>query len=89
MIPGQLQIGDVVQIDPAHGLMWGGCFAFVKELKAWGAEVFVAIPEQQHQPPGEAYLRVRWEHMEWIGKAVFWPLDLVEQRDPDAQEWPP
>lgn len=76
MQPGQLFVGDVVQIAPEHGLMWGGCFVFVEEPKSWGCQGFIATPKAQEQPPARIYVRLRWEHMELIGRAVFVPSDL-------------
>lgn len=78
MQPGNLVPGDVVQIDPAHGLMWGGCFLLVEEVKSWGVQGFVPMPERADKPPGCAHLRVPWKHMELVGTAVFVPRPEAE-----------
>ena len=64
-----LEIGDVVQINPENK-MFGGCFMVVTEPKAWGAQGGIAVPGQ----PGIAYLRCKFEEMEYVGRAT-WILD--------------
>lgn len=61
-----LEIGDVVQIDPEHDKRFGGCFMVVTEPKAWGAQGYCASPEH---PGGLFFYRCKFENMEYIGKA--------------------
>ena len=61
-----MERGDVVQIDPAHDEVFGGCLMIVTEPKAWGAQGYVKIPSQ-----GVAYYRCPAEAMERIGEAAW------------------
>jgi len=78
MIKRELKIGDVVQIDPGghKGQMFGGCFMLVTEPLSWGAMGFICCPEDPE--PGNAYLRVKFENMEYIGRAVWVPKEDEE-----------
>ena len=60
-----LNIGDVVQIDPAHDDRFGGCFMVITESKSWGAQGYCASPGQS----GLAYYRCPFAAMELIGSA--------------------
>ena len=64
MIKVDLKHGDIVQIDPQHDEVFGGCFMQVTEPKDWGAQGFVKIPGK-----GFAYYRCNYENMELVGKA--------------------
>ena len=59
-------IGAVLQIAPEHSEMFGGCFLQVTEVKPWGVQGFVRVPGG-----GNAFVRVKWEHLEVIGMAVW------------------
>lgn len=59
-------IGAVLQIAPAHSEMFGSCFLQVTEVKPWGVQGFVRVPGG-----GNAFVRVKWEHLEVIGMAVW------------------
>ena len=59
-------IGAVLQIAPEHSEMFGGCFVQVTEVKPWGVQGFVRVPGG-----GNAFVRVKWEHLEVIGMAVW------------------
>jgi len=60
----QLDVGDVVQIDPAHDDRFGGCFMMITEPKSWGAQGFVRVPAG-----GLAYYRCPSTAMHFIGRA--------------------
>lgn len=61
----ELEVGDVVQIDPKHDTVFGGCFMVVTEPKSWGAQGYCSSPGLD----GLAYYRCKFENMEYIGKA--------------------
>lgn len=64
----RLEVGDVVQIDPAHDAMFGGSFMVVTEVKSWGAQGYVkALKEGTFL----AYYRCNNEAMEYIGRAIW------------------
>ena len=64
--PEALPIGAVLQISPDHGETFAACFLQVTEVKPWGVQGFVRVPGG-----GNAFVRVRWEHLEPIGMAVW------------------
>lgn len=64
----ELQVGDVVQIDPTHESHFAGCFMQVTEPKPWGAQGFVRVPGGTG---GNAYYRCKFENMELIGHAIW------------------
>lgn len=77
----QLQVGDVVQIDPDHDPMFGGCFMIVTEPKAFGAQGAVLGPGGNGQNgSGIAYYRCSFENMEFIGHAM-WELHDADDDD--------
>lgn len=59
-------IGAVLQIAPEHSETFGACFLQVTEVKPWGVQGFVRVPGG-----GNAFVRVKWEHLEVIGMAVW------------------
>lgn len=75
MQPRALQVGDVVQLAPSAEHAFGGCFVFVTDPKVWGMQGFVAVPVERGKPPGEAYIRAKWEDMEYVGVAAWAPKE--------------
>lgn len=76
MDAGGVTVGNVVQLDPGQHLgegkgFFGGCFMVVTEVKAWGAQGYIAMPGNRGEPPGLAYYRAKWAEMELIGVAVW------------------
>lgn len=63
---GELTIGDVVQIDPAHDDVFGGQFMIVSEPKPWGAQGYVKPLDNSG---GLAYYRCPFDAMVKIGEA--------------------
>ena len=66
MRDGQVQVGSVVQIDPAHDELFGGHFLIVTEIKEWGVQGYVKPLELGNKV---AYYRVKWEAITYIGQA--------------------
>lgn len=62
--------GQVVQIRPGANEWFDGCFMIITEPKSWGAQGFVQVPGKEG---GQAYVRLKDEDMELIGKAVWVP----------------
>lgn len=73
-----LEQGDVVQLDPDHYDMFGGCLVIVDEPKEWGMQGYVLIPIERGKFPARAYIRATWEHMEFVGRGTWM------QGDPDV-----
>lgn len=72
--PEAWDVGDIIQIDPAHDERFGACLMVVSEPKPWGAQGYVQIPAE-----GQAYYRLHFEdgvrvgHAEWqlMSHAIF------------------
>ncbi len=61
-----VQENSVVQINEKGQAGWVGCFVQVSEVKSWGIQGWVQIPMQE----GQAYIRVPWDQMDYIGEAA-------------------
>ena len=72
----KLEPGDVVQLDPACGPVFGGAFMLVTEPKVWGAQGYV-----QGLDKGRAYYRAKTEQMHFVGKAEWVPNDELSAED--------
>ena len=72
MTPRKLNRGDVVQLLPTiKNSMFAGCFLTVTESKSFGCQGYVQSLGQNEQSGGQAYLRPRFEDMEFVGRAAF------------------
>lgn len=72
----ELQRHDIVQIvDSTH--VWFPCLLIVSEVKSWGIQGFCLIPTSNDgsESPGSAYLRVKFDQIEKVGRAVVAPRD--------------
>ena len=63
----ELRPGQIVQINPDHDEVFGGCLMIVTEPKSWGAEGYVQIPGK-----GEAYYRCDFQNMEHTNGHAEW-----------------
>jgi hypothetical protein len=64
--------GDVVQIDPAAGGFFAGCFMVVTEPKSWGAQGYIMMPAQsREQMPAPCFYRAENQHLVKIGVAAW------------------
>lgn len=61
---------SVVQVNENGPEEWMGCLMQVSELKTWGVLAWVKIPVQ-----GNAYLRLKFEQIDYIGEAVLMPQE--------------
>lgn len=61
--------GDIIQIideqDP-----WYPCLLIVSELKSWGVQAYVLIPNEREVLTGQAYRRMKKGLYEPVGVAV-------------------
>jgi hypothetical protein len=70
-----IEKNDVFQITDIHGRDgWIGCFVQASEIKSWGIQGYVCIIET-HDKQSKAYIRLNWNEIEYIGKAVMVPKD--------------
>jgi len=67
MIPRNMEVGEIVQVDPAKEV-FGGCLVVVTEPKAWGIQGYV----QNAGSDGQAYIRLKFEEIEPTGGRVAW-----------------
>lgn len=66
--------GLVFQIDPEFdgNKAFAGCFLVATEIKTWGVQGYVqALGETRSERGGLAYIRIKWEDIEFIGTAVW------------------
>jgi hypothetical protein len=61
----KIKVNSVVQINEKGQEGWIGCLLQVSEVKEWGIMGWVQMPMQ-----GAAYLRVKFEALEYIGQAI-------------------
>lgn len=65
-----IKVNSVVQINEKGGEGWIGCLVQVSEMKSWGIQGWVKIPKS-----GDAYIRLSWDQIDYIGEAVLAPQD--------------
>lgn len=67
----ELSYGDVVQINPEH--KFGGMLLVVTESKIFGCQGYLLAPDnfEAVRFKGKAYLRLKWEEMEYVGN-LYW-----------------
>lgn len=84
VIPRELKVGDVVQLNPetVGNKAFAGAFMVVTEPKSWGAQGYVESigSDAVASVKGAAYFRAKWEAMEYIGVAEF-----VRARDTEEE----
>ena len=70
-------IGDVFQINEHHGRTgWIGSFVLATEIKSWGIQGFVSHV-QTHTQQLRAYIRLKWEEIDYIGHTNLMPADDI------------
>lgn len=74
-----VNVADVVQIDPEKLPLFGGCFAIVEEVRAWGVVAYVPVPDKQ--PGTIAPVRLEWTHFAPIGASKW---GILEEGDGDG-----
>lgn len=74
MKPRELEVGEVVQLDPeeCRNPMFAGCFLVVTEPKTFGCQGYVQALGSDGKPGGQAYYRATWDEMEPIGARAEW-----------------
>ena len=72
--------GDVFQINENHGRNgWIGAFIMATEIKPWGIQGFVSHIEM-HDRQSRAYIRLKWDELDYVGHAPLVPGDKEEQQ---------
>lgn len=76
MKPTPLEVGEIVQLDPAtvRNRAFAGCFMVVSEPKAFGAQGYIQPIGENRDTPAEGwcYYRANWDEMERTGGRVVW-----------------
>jgi len=81
-----IEVNDVVQIDPASDEVFGACFMIVTEVKSWGVQGYVQVPGKGDDG-GRGYYRCKYENLSFVGKAV-WIWEYKEQDGREDQAIP-
>ncbi len=75
----RIKRGSCVQINEQHGrLGWMGAFAFVEEVNSWGVLAFVHMIKTHNELPGFAYIRLKWNEIDYIGESALMPAGTGE-----------
>lgn len=80
MTATDVQVGDVVQIDPEMDDTFGACFLVVTEVKPWGVQGYVTVPGHGKKG-GAAYLRPTFDKLVRIGCAE-WARGICDEAQP-------
>lgn len=56
---------SIVQVNENGNKDWIGCLVQVSEVKGWGVQGWVQIPQS-----GQAFIRLKWDEIDYIGQAV-------------------
>jgi hypothetical protein len=79
----KIEVGDIVQIDPASvsGKIYGPQLVVVDKAQPWGIEGYFMFAERRGQPPGRTTLRMRYGDFKRVGRAA-WIIEVpsAEQR---------
>ncbi len=74
--------GWVFQINEVHGRNgWIGAFVLATEIKPWGIQGFVHHITD-HDTNAQVFIRLKWEELDYIGKAALIPQDLESPEGP-------
>lgn len=65
-----VKVGDVVQVTNAEKGGWFGALLTVSEVKTWGIQGYMHCVDDIAEPGSQAYLRVKWDDLEWVGVAT-------------------
>ncbi len=87
MKEGNLKVGSVVQIDPEHSKVFGGCFMVVTEVKSWGAIGVINVPGtdiEVESPSVACYFRCEFKHMKYVGTAQWMPKTFIEEPEEEV-----
>lgn len=76
-----LEIGSVVQVSPSlSDSFFPACFMTVTEVRHWGVQGYVMVPESRTVSPSVAYYRALWEDIELVGRSA-WMAQTSEPAD--------
>lgn len=72
----ELEVGDIVQLNPDGNGQFGGQYLIVTEPKGFGCQGYILWEDLSKYDgattyKGRAYLRPTWDRMEFVGKAIW------------------
>lgn len=65
--PLDVQLYEIVQIDPAYNPIFGGSLIVVTKIFGWGVQGFQTMPNK-----GDAYVRLPWTAFARTGGSAVW-----------------
>lgn len=80
-----LQEGDLLQLNPHHE-NFGGMLIVVTEPKSWGCQGYLMASRnfEATRYKGRAYLRAKFEEMEYIGRLEW--FEYIKEEDESCLE---
>ena len=78
------EVGDIFQINPEKNKRYGGCFIVATEIKEWGIQGYLCmdIPDENVvRFKGLAFFRPKWDEIEFVGKAKWYPERETDEID--------
>lgn len=70
----RIAVGSVVQLNEmASDECYIGCLLIVTEIKPWGVQGFIPVPNERGKTAGHVFLRPKWQALEWVGTATLQP----------------
>ena len=70
-----VKVNDIIQLTETAQEGWISCLMIVQEVKSWGVQAYMKLPEQ-----GDAYLRIAYGKFEVVGHAVLvHPDSLIDE----------
>lgn len=76
----KLEVGDVVQLSPEYE-EYAGMLLVVTSPKEWGCQGYILSDRyiDSVRFKNRAYLRAKWDGMEYVGKLTWMPEDLINR----------
>lgn len=76
----ELKRGDIVQVNPESQLgekngFFAACLVVVDEIKGFGIQGFVMVPDTRGALPKRAFCRFNWADIELVGHCEWTPKD--------------
>lgn len=66
----KIEVNGIVQVKPDAGTrFFDSCFIVVTELKSFGIQGYVQVPEVNG---GQAYVRLKWDQFAPVGAKAIW-----------------
>lgn len=82
----ELVKGDVLQLKPDYGKGFGGMLVVCEDPKSWGCQGYLmsAVDFEATKFKGRAFLRPRFEDMEYVGRLEWIWCEVELEEDENA-----